>query len=128
LGLSAQSDLRIEIALETATPKMAEDLVTAARRSQVEQPALGAALQSEVDGSTARFRFVMQGDQVIQAVQQAIANKSAQSALPSFLGPSPVAPAPAWSDPASPPKPKRDTVIIYGLEGGPREIKSEPRQ
>jgi len=25
-------------------------------------------------------------------------------------------------------KPKRDTVVIYGLEGGPREIKNTPAQ
>ena len=127
LGISAQSDLRIEVALETATPKMAEDLVSSARRTQMEQPALGAALQSEVDGSTARFRFVMPGDQVIQAVQQAVANRGAQPSLPSFLGQSAVAPGAVASDPAAPAKPKRDTVIIYGLEGGPREIKPEQR-
>jgi hypothetical protein len=128
LGISAQSDLRIEIALETASPKMAEDMVSAARRSQMQQPALGAALQSEVDGSTARFRFVMEGNQVIQAVQQAIANKGAQSPLAGFLGQTPVTPVFAGSEPAGPPKPKRDTVIIYGLEGGPREIKTEAPQ
>jgi hypothetical protein len=128
LGISAQSDLRIEIALETASPKLAEEMVSSARRSQMQQPALGAALQSEVDGSTARFRFVMEGNQVIQAVQQAIANKGAQSPLAGFLGQTPVTPVFAGSEPAGPPKPKRDTVIIYGLEGGPREIKTEPRQ
>jgi hypothetical protein len=126
LGISAQSDLRIEVALEMASPKMAEDLVSSARRSQVQQPGLGAALQSEVDGSAARFRFVMEGNQVIQAVQQAIANKGAQSPLAGFLGqPSFLGGAP---EPPSPPKPKRDTVIIYGMEGGPREYKAEPRQ
>jgi hypothetical protein len=120
LGISAQNDLRVEIGLEMATPKMAEDLVSSARRSQTQQPALGAALQTEVDGSTARFRFAMEGDQVIQAVQQAIANKSAQSSLAGLLGGAP----PVFSEPAGPPKPKRDTIIIYGMEGGPREIKT----
>lgn len=128
LGISAQNDLRIEIGLEMASPKMAEDLVSSARRSQTQQPALGAALQSEVDGSTARFRFVMEGDQVIQAVQQAIANKGAGSPLAAILGQAPGLPQFAVSDPAASSKPKRDTVIIYGLEGGPREIKPEPRQ
>jgi hypothetical protein len=118
LGISAQSDLRIELALETASPKTAEDLVSSARKSQVQQPGLGAALQSEVDGSTARFRFAMPADQVIQAVQQAIANSGGQPSLPAFLGQSQAAP-----EPAAPPKPKRDSIIIYGLDGGPREIK-----
>ncbi|MCU1334693.1 MAG: hypothetical protein JWO19_274 [Bryobacterales bacterium] len=118
LGISAQSDLRIEIALETASPKIAEDLVSSARRSQVQQPGLGAALQTEVDGATAHFRFVMEGDQVIQAVQQAIANGD-KSPLAGLLGQSP-----ALSEPTASSKPKRDTVIVYGLEGGPREFKT----
>ena len=135
MGISAQSDLRIEISLEMKNPKMAEDLVSSARRSQVQQPGLGAALQSEVDGSTARFRFVMEGNQVIQAVQQAIANKSTQPSLAGFLGqpsfpgePSFLGQPSGASEPQSSPKPKRDTVIIYGLEGGPREYRAEPRQ
>jgi len=128
LGISAQSDLRIEIALETATPKMAEDLVSSARRSQMQQPALGAALQSEVDGSTARFRFVMEGNQVVQAVQQAIANSNGQSGLAGLLGQTPAAPVFAGSEPTRPAKPKRDNIIIYGLEDGTREIKPEARQ
>jgi hypothetical protein len=120
LGITAQSDLRIELALETASPKTAEDLVSSARKSQQQQPGLGAALQSEVDGSTARFRFAMEGDQLIQAVQQAIANSGGQPSLPAFLGQSQAAP-----EAAAPPKPKRDSIIIYGLEGGPREIKPD---
>jgi hypothetical protein len=123
LGISAQSDLRIEIALETDSPKTAEDLVSSARRSQVQQPGLGAALQSEADGSTAHFRFVMEANQVIQSVQQAMANSGARSPLAALFGPSPLA-----SDPAAAPKPKRDTIQILGLEEGPREIKVEPRQ
>ena len=81
LGISLQSDLNVEVALDTDNAKTAEDLVSSARRSQAKQPGLGAALQSEVEGSTARFRFVMPGDQVIQAVQQGMANGGAQSPL-----------------------------------------------
>ena len=87
LGISLQNDLRIEVALDTDSAKTAEDLVSSARRSQVQQPGLGAALQSEVDGSTARFRFVMAGDQVIQAVQQAMRTiKRASLRWPAFSG------------------------------------------
>lgn len=124
LGISAQADLRIEIALETTSPKAAEDMVSSARRSQAQQPGLGAALQTEVDGSTARFRFVMEGNQVIQAVQQALENQSAPPAISGLLSQPPVvfkSDEPVKSD-----KPKRDTVVIYGLEGGPREIKNTP--
>ena len=125
MGISAQADLRIEIALETNSPKAAEEMVSTARRSQVQQPGLGAALQTEVDGSTARFRFVMEGNQVIQAVQQAIENQSAPPALTGLLG----QPAPVFqSHEPKIDRPKRDNIVIYGLEGGPREIKNAPAQ
>jgi hypothetical protein len=124
LGISAQADLRIEIALETPSPKIAEDMVIAARRSQAQQPGLGAALQTEVDGSTARFRFVMEGNQVLQAVQQAMESQSAPSALSGFLGQSPV--VFKSNEPPKSDTPKRDTIVIYGLEDGPREIKNSP--
>lgn len=120
LGISVESDLRMELALETASPKMAEEMVSSARKSQTQQPALGAALETEVDGSTARFRFVMAGDQVIQALQQAIDQPGAAPSFSGLLGQATpgAAPAAPKSD-----KPKRDTIMVYGLEGGPREIK-----
>lgn len=133
LGISMQSDLRMELALDMESAKMAEDLVSAARRSQVKQPGLGAALLSEVDGSTARFQITLPGDQVIQAVQQGIANGTAQSPLAGILGtslgstglPTFTSTTPA---PAAPAEPMRGTVRIYGLEEGTRETKIEPRQ
>jgi hypothetical protein len=133
LGISMQSDLRMELALDMESAKMAEDLVSSARRSQVKQPGLGAALQSEVDGSTARFQITLPGDQVIQAVQQGIANGTAQSPLAGILGtslgstglPTFTSTTPA---PAAPPEPMRGTVRIYGLEEGTREVKVEPHQ
>ena len=124
-GISAQNDLRVEIALETASAAMAEELISSARKAQVQQPRLGAALQSEVDGSTARFRFVMEGNQVIQAVQQAIESKGGSSPLAAFLGQS--AALPQFTESPRPAKPQRDTIVIYGLEDGPREIKSPPK-
>src|SRR5581483_8129930 len=127
LGIGAQSDLRIEVAIETASPKMADDLVAEARKAQMRQPALGAALQSEVDGSTARFRFVMPGDQVVQAVQQAMANGMAPSPFSGLLGQGGARTSARPQTPvvAEPPPPQRDTIVIYGLEGGPREIKTD---
>ncbi|MBZ5633604.1 MAG: hypothetical protein LAO55_10800 [Acidobacteriia bacterium] len=128
LGISMQSDLRVEVALEMASPKMAEDLVSSARRSQMKQPGLGAALQSEVEGSTARFRVEMPGDQLIQAVQQGLASGGAQSPLAALLGQSQVAFKSTAPEPEAPAKPKRETIRIYGLDEGTREIKPEPRQ
>jgi hypothetical protein len=126
LGISLQNDLRVEVALDMNSAKMAEDLVSSARRSQAQQPGLGAALQSEVDGSTARFRFAMPGDQLIQAVQQGMANGGAQSPLAGILGQS----LPTFKSAA--PKPDasanpKGTIKIYGLDEGTREIKPDPQ-
>jgi hypothetical protein len=134
LGISLQNDLRLELALDMDRAKTAEDLVSAARRSQVQQPGLGAALQSEVDGSTARFRFVLPGDQVIQAVHQGMQQNGGgtsplagllgtsfgSTALPTFQSTPPVA--------AAPPEPMRGTIKVYGLEEGTREVQAQPRQ
>jgi hypothetical protein len=128
LGISIQNDLRVEVALDMNSAKTAEDLVSAARRSQVKQPGLGAALQSEVDGSTARFQFAMPGDQVIQAVKQGLEQGGAQSPLAGLLGTSLPSFKSATPAPAAAPEPMRGTIRIYGLDEGTREIKAEPRQ
>jgi hypothetical protein len=134
LGISLQTDLRIEVALDMDSAKTAEELVSSARRSQKQQPGIGAALQSEVDGSTARFRVVMPGDQVIQAVKQGMEQSGgAQSPLAGLFGtslgsgalPTFKSTAPA---PATPPEPMRGTIKIYGLDEGTREIPAQPRQ
>jgi|GEM_PF-2355807 len=132
LGISLQNDLRVEVALDMDSAKMAEDLVSSARRSQAQQPGLGAALQSEVEGSTARFRFAMPGDQLVQAVQQGMANGGAQSPLSGIFGsslgsdalPTFKSSAPKPDAPADP----KGTIKIYGLDEGTREIKPAPRQ
>jgi hypothetical protein len=102
-------------------------LVSSARRSQKQQPGLGAALQSEVDGSTARFRIMLPGEQVIQAVKQGMEQSAgAQSPLAGLLGeslPTFKSSAPAPAAPANP----KGTIKIYGLDEGTREITPEPR-
>jgi len=134
LGISLQNDLRLELALDMDSAKTAEDLVSAARRSQVQQPGLGAALQSEVDGSTARFRFALPGDQVLQAVHQGMQqNGGGTSPLAGLLGTSfgsttlPTFKS-TTSEPAAQPKSKQGTIRIYGLDEGTREIQTQPRQ
>ena len=115
LGVGVQTDLRLELAIDTASPKMAAELVKSARESQQKQPALaGTTLQAEVDGSTARLRMVVDGDRVVQAVQEAIANGGVGTPVAGLIG--------ASRTPAAPPKPERKTIIIYGLDDGPRVI------
>ena len=129
LGVSLQSDLRVELALDMDTAKTAEDLVSLVRVSQKQQPGLGAALQSEVEGSTARFRMMLPGDQVIQAVRQGMdQGAGAQSPLAGLLGQSLPTFKSTTPAPAAQPKPKQGTIKIYGLDEGTREIKPEPRQ
>jgi len=129
LGISLQSDLRIEVALDMETAKTAEDLVSLVRLSQKQQPGLGAALQSEVDGSTARFRFEMPGDQLIQAFKQGMdQGGGAQSPLAGLLGQSLPTFKSTTPAPAAQPKPKQGTIKIYGLDEGTREIQTQPRQ
>ena len=130
LGISIQSDLKVEVELETADAKSAEDLVSQIRRSQVDRPDLGPAFQSEVNGSTAHFRFVVSGDQVIQAVQQVMpmVNGTPQSPLAALAGQSLPTFKSTTPAPAAQPKPKQGTIKIYGLDEGTREIQTQPRQ
>lgn len=130
LGISLQNDLKVEVELETADAKSAEDLVSQVRRSQVSRPDLGPAFQSEVDGSTAHFRFVISGDQVIEAAQQVMpmVNGSPRSPLAGFLGQSLPTFKSTTPAPAVQPKPKQGTIKIYGLDEGTREIQTQPRQ
>ena len=129
LGISLQSDLHIELALDMDSAKTAEDLVSLARVSQKQQPGLGAALQSDVDGSTARFRMTLPGDQVIQAFKQGIdQGAGGPSPLAGLLGQSLPTFKSTTPAPAAPPKPKQGTIKIYGLDEGTREIQTQPRQ
>ena len=133
LGISLQNDLKVEVDLDTTNAKTAEDLVSAARRSQVKQPGLGAALHSEVDGNTARFRMELPGDQVIQAVKQGMEQGGgAQSPLAGIFGTSlGAATLPSFKSttpaPAAPAEPMRGTIRIYGLDEGTREIQAQPK-
>ena len=127
LGISLQNDLRMELALDMDSAKTAEDLVSTARRSQVKQPGLGAALQSDVDGSTARFRIMLPAEQVIQAVKQGMEQGAgAQSPLAGLFGESVPAFKSSSPAPAASSNPK-GTIKIYGLDEGTREITPEPR-
>ncbi len=119
LGISLQSDLKVEVDLDTTNAKTAEDLVSAARRSQVKQAGLGAALQSEVEGNMARFRIELPGDQVIQAVKQGMEQGAGgQSPLAGLLGQSLPTFKSTTPAPAAPAEPMRGTIRIYGLDEG----------
>ncbi len=108
LGFSLQDDLRAEVALDTGSAQMAEELIRKAREAQREQPAGSTiALLTDVDGSTARFRVSVEKSVVLQAMQEAVANVTPMlSSAPKFKEKEPV----------------RKTIMIYGLDDGTREI------
>jgi hypothetical protein len=112
LGMSLQNDLRMELALDTGSAQMAEDLIRKVRQAQREQPAAAsAALLTDVDGSTARFRVTVEKSVLDQAIQEAVAKGGIGS-----LGAS--KPLPTFRET----EPTRKTIMIYGLDGGTREI------
>lgn len=107
LGLSLRDNIEMELALETPSPAAAEALLKTAHEAELAQPQqLRGVLRSLVDGNTARFRM---------NVPQAVAMEAlrARSAPVTANVPQPLPP---------PAKPHRATILIQGLEDGPREI------
>jgi len=101
LGLSVRDDLQVELALDTPSAEMAEELIRKARQAQREQPDFPAALLTDVDDTTARFRISVEKSVLVQRLQEVVG-----SPIPKFKEK----------------EPERKTVTIYGLEGGAREI------
>jgi hypothetical protein len=118
LGFSLRDDFRAEVALETASADMAAELIRQARAAQREQPeTAGAALEAEVDGTTARFRVSVEKKILDQAIQEAVA--SGKLGSNSLFGTSAATPPlPKFKEK----EPERKTIMIYGLDDGPREI------
>lgn len=116
LGMSLTNDVAIELALEAASAVMAQDLVTKAREAEATQPQLGATLEAFVEDTTARFRVKVPAEKVAQAIREGMVAQAAGAAAPAKADSSMAPP------PAPPPPPKRKTIIIEGLESGPKEI------
>jgi hypothetical protein len=112
LGLSVRDDLKLELALDTASAETAEELIRTVRKAQKDQPAFAASLLTDVDGSTARFRVSVEKTVVVKAIQDAAASGTlgSQGSLLST--------APKFKQK----EPERKTVTIYGLDEGPREF------
>jgi hypothetical protein len=119
LGMSMQDGLKVELAVDTASAQMADELIRKVREAQKEQPVTaGAALTAEVEGTTAHFRVSVERSVIEQAIQEAAAKGIGSQ--PGLFGPSaPVlAPPPKFKEK----EPVRKTILIYGLDDGPREI------
>ena len=107
LGLSLRDNIDMELALEAASPAAAEALLKTAHEAELSQPQqLQGVLRSFADGSTARFRMNLPQALAMEALR-------APSAPLTASVPQPLPP---------PAKPRRATVLIQGLDDGPREI------
>jgi hypothetical protein len=119
LGFSLRDDFRLEVAIDTASAEMAEELIRKVREAQREQPAAaGAKLLTDVDGTTARFRVTVEKSVIDQAIQEAMANGKIGSPASGLFGAATPAPAPKFKEK----EPARKTIVIYGLDDGTREI------
>ncbi len=107
LGLSLHENVEMELALETASAAAAEALLKTAHDAELSQPQqLRGVLRSFADGNTARFRMNLPQALAMEALRT-------RSAQPSASAPQPLPP---------PAKPRRATILIQGLDDGPREI------
>lgn len=110
-GMSMRDGVEIEMTVQAATPAMADALIKGAHEAEKAQaPTMQGTLKSYAENSTAHFRVSVPKDAVTKAMQQRAATGTT---LPS-LGLPQAAPAPV--------APKRKTIIIDGLDNGPKEI------
>jgi hypothetical protein len=110
LGMSMHDNVEMELAMEAATPSMAQALIKSAHDAEATQPAaVKGKLLSFVDGSTAHFRLNMPREEAIAAFR---AGTAAVPRASLTNGPAPL--------PAAPPK--RNTIRIEGLDSGTLEI------
>jgi hypothetical protein len=112
-GINVHDALQLELAARTATAAQAEALLKSAHEAETSQaPQFRGMLQSFVEGTTARFRVNVPKEIVLQAMEQRQA--SAVASASASPRPTPIAPASA--------APTRKTIIIDGLDNGPKEI------
>lgn len=109
-GMNLHDGVDMELTAQTASAAMAEALVKSAHEAESSQSQLRGMLKSFVEGSTAHFRVSVPRDQVLSAMKTQAASVNATPA------------AVAAPRPIAPPAPKRKTIIIEGLDNGPKEI------
>jgi len=112
LGLSMHDNVEMELAMDAATPAMAESLIRSAHEAEATQAAqFKGKLLSSLDGTTARFRLNIPRELAIDAMRSN--TRTTQPALSASSAGTPLPPQP---------KPRRQTIVIQGLDSGPREI------
>lgn len=106
LGLSLHENVEMELVLETTSPAAAEALLKTAHEAENSQPQqLRGVLRSFAEGNTARFRMNLPQALAMEAMR---AQSSAAANAPQPLPQSE--------------KPRRSSILIQGLDEGPREI------
>ena len=107
-GINLHDALQLELAARAGTVAQAEALLKTVHETETTQaPQFRGMLQSFIEGTTARFRVNVPKEIVMQAMQQRQTAAAAPVAQP-------VAQPPA--------APKRKTILIEGLDDGPKEI------
>ena len=120
LGLGLQKDLRLELPVDTGNAKRAQEMADEARKSAKDVPP-GASFDTAVDGTKVRLRFAISGEQVNQAIAEAV-NTTSGPNLAELFSKAGFAGSSSTTTPVNPPKPVRKSAIIYGLDDGPKEV------
>lgn len=114
LGMTFTSDLRVDVVLDTASPQIAEQLARAIRSGQNQRTDLqeySKNMRVETHGRTVQISAAIDQNQLSYGMKARM-----QPTIPANRS------APVLT--AEPnPNAKPNRVVIYGLEGGPREIK-----
>jgi hypothetical protein len=128
-GLSLRQDFRLQASVDMTTPELAQAVEGIAKKSIADaqrQNHIDAQPEIEIAGSTVRVRVAMTQDQFLKMVQEQVSagGPTAGSLFgPSFgasSGNAAPQPTPVQAQPVAPRKPQ--TITIYGLDDGPREI------
>jgi hypothetical protein len=107
-GINLHDALQLELAARAGTVAQAEALLKSVHEAETTQaPQFRGMLQSFIEGTTARFRVNVPKEIVMQAMQQ----RQTAAATPVVQ--------PVLQPPAAP---KRKTIVIDGLDDGPKEI------
>jgi hypothetical protein len=109
LGVSLHENLEMELAMEATSPAAATSLLKSAHEAEAAQlKQYKGLLKSFIDGNTAHFRLSIPSAVAVEAMRTRATPALSASNVPPPL--------------PMPPTRHRTTIVIQGLDGGPREI------
>jgi len=116
IGLQLRDQLRMDLVLNSTTPAGAQRMMAGYQQAQRKT---SGALQSSVtlDGSAVRLAFVLPQGEIRKGLQELMSSAAGKQLAALIAANKPAAGDSAAKPPAAPGK-----VMIYGLEGGPKEV------